>query len=303
MTRRTVAISGASGLIGRHLARALRAEGDRVLRLVRDPDRAGGDAVWWDPVGGRVDTARLEGVDAVIHLAGEPIGERRWTAAQKRRIWDSRVQGTRVLAEALASLDRPPEVLVSASAVGIYGDRGDEELTEASPPGRDFLAQLAVAWEQAATPAAEAGIRVVHPRTGLVLAADAPAVRTLVRPFRLGLGGPVGSGRQWVSWIDITDHVRAVRFLLDHRELAGPVNFTSPVPVTNAELARALGYVLGRPTLLRVPAWAIRLLFGEMGVALVLASQRVLPERLLGAGFRFEVTDVRDALRRAVARR
>jgi uncharacterized protein (TIGR01777 family) len=256
---------------------------------------AGPGEISWDPGAGRIDAAALEGVDAVVHLAGESIG-RRWSAAVRSRILESRVRGTRLLADTLASLSRPPELLVSASAVGYYGDRGDEPLDESSPPGDDFLAGVAEAWENAANPAAEAGIRVVHPRFGVVLSPAGGALKRMLPAFRLGAGGRLGSGRQWMSWISIDDAVDALRFVIDTPALAGPIDFTAPEPVTNAEFTRVLGRLLRRPPFLAVPAAALRFLFGEMADRTLLASQRARPARLLGAGFSFRHPTLEDAL-------
>jgi uncharacterized protein len=296
-----IAITGSTGLIGEALARSLGGDGHRVVRLVRDASRAGADDVVWDPQRGTIDAARLEGVDAVVHLAGEPIGASRWTPATKQAIRDSRVRGTDLIARTVAGLSQPPAVLVSSSAVGVYGDRSDEELTEDSTVADDFLAEVCVAWEAAAAPAREAGIRVVHPRTGVVIAKDGPLIDKVELPFRLGVGGRVGSGRQYVPWISLIDEVAALRFLIDS-SLEGPVNLVGPVPATNAELTSALGTVLRRPTILPIPALAIRLLYGEMGETLATVSQRVLPKRLLEAGFTFQHTTILAALRTAFQR-
>ena len=297
-----VVISGASGLIGGALAGALAADGHAVGRLVRPGPAVRLGDVAWDPTAGRIDAAALEGADAVVHLAGESIAAGRWTAARKRAIRDSRVGGTRLLAEAVAGLRRPPRVLVSASAVGYYGDRGDEPLTEASAPGQGFLAEVAVAWEAAAEPARRAGLRVVHPRIGLVLAAAGGALPKMLTPFRLGLGGVIGDGRQQVSWIALDDLVSVLRHLLTTDSLAGPVNAVAPAPVDNRELTRTLARVLGRPALLPLPASVVRLVFGEMGLALLLASARVLPARLEATGFRFRNPTLEAALRAVLGR-
>ncbi len=301
MAAMRVAITGSTGLIGEALVASLTADGHRVSRVTRSAVDAGPDDVVWDPTGGRIDTAALEGVDAVVHLAGEPIGARRWSPEVKRAIAESRAIGTRTLADALASLDDPPAVLVSGSAVGFYGDRGDEVLTEASGPGDDFLAEVTTAWEDAAAPAAAAGIRVVHPRTGVVMASDGPLIEKVELPFRLGVGGRVGHGRQYVAWIALEDEVRALRFLIDG-DLRGPVNLTAPRPVTNAELTAALGRVLRRPTLIPIPTLAIRALYGEMGVTLATVSQRAVPRVLEEAGFEFRHPDLDEALRLALGR-
>jgi uncharacterized protein len=290
-----VAVTGSTGLIGEALVASLTADGHRVHRVTRSAGSAGPDDVVWDPTGGRIDTALLEGVDAVVHLAGEPIGGRRWNDDVKREIRESRTLGTRTLATALAGLERKPAVLVSGSAVGFYGDRGDEVLTETSSVGHDFLADVTAAWEEAAQPAAAAGIRVVHPRTGVVMAEDGPLIEKVELPFKLGVGGRVGHGRQYVPWISLEDEVAALRFLIDH-DLAGPVNLVAPAPVTNAELTAALGKVLRRPTVLPIPTFAIRLLYGEMGVTLATVSQRAVPEVLEAAGFEFRHRDIVSAL-------
>ncbi len=297
-----IAVTGATGLIGRALVASLVGDGHRVARLVRDPRIAGRDDVVWDPEQGSIDARSLEGVDAVVHLAGEPIGASRWTEETRRRIHDSRERGTDLLARTLAGLDQRPEVFVSSSAVGIYGDRGDEELTEESSHGDDFLAQVCIAWERAADPAREAGIRVVHPRTGVVIAKDGPLIDKVELPFRLGVGGKVGSGRQYVPWISLDDEVAALRFLID-RPIEGAVNLTGPNPATNLALTKALGTVLRRPTIMPIPAFAIRLLYGEMGETLATVSQRVLPRRLLDAGFPFRHTTVLAALAAVYGRR
>jgi uncharacterized protein len=296
-----IAVTGATGLIGSALTDALRADGHTVHAVTRRSSAAGDGDIVWDPDAGTIDAAALEGVDAVVHLAGEPIGDARWSSEVKRRIHDSRERGTRLLAGTLAKLDDPPSVLVSGSAVGYYGDRGDEVLTEDSTPGDDFMAEVCVAWEAATEPAERAGIRVVHARSGVVLAQGGPLIDKIELPFRLGVGGRVGSGRQYVPWIAIDDHVRALRYLADHQSLSGPVNLTAPDPATNAELTKAIGDVLRRPTLLPIPVAAIRLLYGEMGESLATVSQRVIPRRLQEAGFTFDHT-LTSALRVALRR-
>ena len=290
-----IAITGATGLIGGALADDLVGGGHEVVRVTRSRGRAGPGDVVWDPDGGTIDAAGLEGLDGVVHLAGEPIGASRWTDATKRRIRDSRTQGTDLLARTLAGLDTPPAVLVSGSAVGVYGDRGDEVLTEASAPGDDFLARVCRDWEAAADPARSAGIRVVHPRTGVVIAQDGPLIDKIELPFKLGIGGKVGNGRQYVPWISLVDEVRALRFLLEG-DLDGAVNLTAPEPVTNAELTKALGDVMRRPTVLPIPTFAVTALYGEMGRTLATSSQRAVPARLVEAGFTFEHADLRAAL-------
>ena len=291
-----VAVTGASGLIGSALVNRLMKNQHRVSRMVRRP--AGAGEISWDPYAGSLDPEDLEGLDAVVHLAGENIGVR-WTKGRKARIRDSRVQGTRLLSEALARTHSRPQVLVSGSALGIYGSRGDEVLIESSTlgPADDFLAVVGQEWENAAAPARAAGIRVVHPRFGVVLSPSGGALRKMLLPFRLGLGGRLGDGSQWISWISIDDAAGALLHLVLTATLAGPVNVTAPEPVRNRDFTRTLGRVLSRPTPLPVPAMALRLVMGEMADSTLLASARMLPERLLGSGYRFEHPDLETALR------
>ncbi|HEV7526949.1 MAG TPA: TIGR01777 family oxidoreductase [Acidimicrobiia bacterium] len=291
-----VAISGASGLLGSALAASLQADGHQVLRFKR-----GGitkdDEIGWDPDAGRIDAPALEGIDAVVHLAGEGIGEKRWSDVQKKRILTSRTTGTAILAAAVASRERKPSVLVSASAVGYYGDRGDEILTEASAPGEGFLADVCKAWEAETRPAADAGVRTVNVRTGIVLAKHGGALQRMLLPFRLGVGGRQGSGRQWMSWITLDDEVAALRAAIDDERLRGPVDLTAPNPVTNADFARALGRVLRRPTVLPTPMFPLKLRYGgELVDSLLLASQRVLPARLEAISFPFRYPVLQPAL-------
>lgn len=296
-----VAITGSSGLIGTALTRSLTTDGHEVVRVVR---RAGGaGTVRWDPEGGEIDAAGLEAVDAVVHLAGAGIGDHRWTDEHKRRVLESRTRGTSLLATTLAGLSSRPAVLVSGSAVGFYGNRGDEQLVETSGPGRGFLAEVVTAWEAAAAPAADAGIRVAKIRTGVVLAAEGGALARMASIARFGLLGKLGTGRQWMSWITLPDEVRAIRFLLDH-DVAGPVNLTAPAPVTNAVFTKALGRVLHRPTVLPVPSFGPKLLLGrELASSLLFEGQRVLPEVLLDAGFEFHHDEVETALHAVLDRR
>lgn len=290
-----VAISGATGLIGSALAEHLRSEGHDVARLVRsERDLRDGD-ILWSVDDERLDPQDLVGTNGVVHLAGAPIGSDRWTDEVKEEIVSSRVDGTRLLAEAMAGLDGGPEVFVSGSAVGYYGSRGDEVLTEESTPGDDFLADLCVQWEAAAEPARGAGIRVCHPRTGVVIAEDGPLIDKVKLPFKLGVGGRVGSGRQWVPWISLVDQVRALTFLVSS-DLDGPVNLEGPDPARNTRLTKALGTAWNRPTILPVPVFAINLLYGEMGVTLATSSQRAVPERLREAGFTFSHETIEDAV-------
>ena len=290
-----IAVTGSSGFLGTALLSSLRSDGHEVLRLVRRAP-SGLDEVTWDPMAGTVDVDALNGVEAVVHLAGAAVGDHRWTESYKRTILDSRVDGTRTISTAITRLDPAPRVLVSASAVGFYGDRGEEVLTEESPPGGGFLAGVVQAWEAAAAPAVAAGVRVVHPRTGIVLSKDGGALGRMSTLFRLGVGGRLGSGQQYWPWISLTDEIRALRFLVDTEDLSGPVNLTGPEPVTNAAITSAIGDVVHRPTILPVPAVALKIALGEFAGE-VLISQRVLPRRLLDAGFAFEHPDVTTALR------
>jgi len=297
---RSVALSGASGLLGSALRPALTTAGWQVRPLVRRTAHPG--EIRWDPAAGTLDTTALAGVRAAVHLAGEPIAEGRWTDARKARIRSSRILGTRLLSESLARLPQRPDVLVSASAIGIYGDRGDELLNEDSPLGSDFLAEVGKEWEAATAPAAAAGIRVVHLRFGIILARDGGALPRMVRPFLLGAGGPIGSGRQWMSWITLDDAVRIVLEVLQNPDAIGPFNAVAPEPVRNADFAARLGEVLHRPALIPVPALALRLLFGEMADAALLSSQRVLPARLGALGFEFRHPTLAGALRAVLDR-
>jgi len=295
-----VAITGASGLIGSVLSTSLRADGHRVLRFQRGGVTTG-DAIGWDPDAGRIDAPALEGIDAVVHLAGEGIATHKWTDDKKRRILDSRVRGTAVLVAAVASRERKPRVLVSGSAVGYYGDRGSEVLTEQSAPGNDFLARACVAWEAETAPAAEAGVRTVITRTGIVLDAHGGALKQMLLPFKLGVGGRQGSGRQWMSWIALADEVAAIRYAIENEALRGPFNLVSPAPVTNAEFAATLGRVLHRPTFLPTPMLPLKLRFGiELVESLLLVSQRVAPAQLQAAGYEFTFSALEDALRAVI---
>ncbi|MBW3574825.1 MAG: TIGR01777 family oxidoreductase [Actinobacteria bacterium] len=295
-----VAVTGSSGFLGTPLVAALEAQGHRVRRVVRHAP-SGPDQLQWDPVAGTIDADGLAGVDAVVHLAGEGINAKRWTAAQKRRILESRTRGTDLIAKALARLDPRPSVLVSGSAIGYYGDRGDEVLTEDSPPGDDFLADVCVAWEAAALPAVLAGIRTAYVRTGIVLDPSGGALAKMLPLFRLGLGGRLG-GDQWWSWISLADEVGAILHLLQ-TDVAGPVNLTAPEPVTNAELTETLGAVLGRPTLLPVPRLGPELVLGrELAKSLLYSSARVAPTRLEASGYRFAHPDLDGALRAVLVR-
>lgn len=295
-----VAVTGSTGLIGRALTRALVRDGDEVVRLVRHPPRQPGE-VEWDPARQRVDAAGLAGCEAVVHLAGAGVGDHRWTAAYKKEIRDSRVLGTGAIAEAVASLDTPPRVLLSASAIGVYGDTGERIVDENAPPGRGFLADVCQEWEAATGAATEAGVRTVLLRTGLVVSADGGAWARLFPLAKLGLAGRLGNGRQYWSFISLADHVAALRHLLRSSDLSGPFNLTAPNPVTNREATEATGRVLRRPALLPAPAPALRLALGEMATE-VLASQRVVPRRLLESGFVFAHPDIESAVRAALAK-
>lgn len=294
-----IAITGAGGLIGTALRRSLLTDGHQVLRLVRRPPRAADEAAW-DPKGQTVDTAALAGCDAFVHLAGAGIGDRRWTAAYKREIRDSRVLGTAAVAEALAALDTPPRVLINGSAVGYYGHTGDRAVDETAPPGDGFLPELCVEWEAAAEPAAEAGIRTVFARTGLVVAREGGAWARLFPLFRLGLGGRLGDGRQYWSCISLHDHIAALRYLIDTDTLSGPVNLTAPQPATNREMTAAMGRALHRPTPFAVPAPVLRAALGEAADGM-LQSQRVLPARLLSENFPFAHPTIASAINAALA--
>lgn len=295
-----IIVTGSTGLVGRALVRSLLEEGHSVTRLVRGEAQEfrapGTSAVRWNPSDGTIDAGALEGHDGAVHLAGESIAEGRWTDEKKRRIRDSRVKGTRLIAETLAGLKERPRVLVSASAIGFYGDRGEEILTEESAPGDDYLSRVCREWEEAARPAAEAGVRVVNLRIGLVLSSEGGALERMLPPFKLGAGGRIGSGEQYMSWIALDDLVGVIRRALTDESLSGPVNAVAPRPVTNAQFTKALGRALNRPTVLPVPAFAVRLAFGEMADALLLSSARVLPRRLEEAGHEFSHPDVDGAL-------
>ena len=296
-----IIVTGASGLIGSRLVPFLQSKGHSITRFVRDKARAerddGARVVEWNPQRGELDAAELEGHDAVVHLAGEPVAEGRWTDEKKRRIRDSRVQGTSLLAAKLTECANPPHTFISASAVGFYGDRGDETLREESAAGGDFLAGVCREWEAAADAAREKGIRVVCARMGVVLSPDGGALAKLVTPFKLGVGGKLGSGEQYMSWIAIDDAVEALHHALTNAQLAGAMNVVAPNPVTNSEFTESLGRILGRPTLFTVPKFAARLAFGEMADATVLTSQRALPTRLLATNFVFKYPELEGALR------
>jgi uncharacterized protein (TIGR01777 family) len=290
-----VVISGSSGLIGRSVVAALRARGDEVTALVRRPPAAG--EAQWDPVAGSIEPGAFDGSDGVVHLAGAGIGDKRWSAPRRAEIVSSRVQTTTLLAHTLAGLGHPPTVLVSASAVGFYGDRGDEVLTEESTGGTGFLAEVCRAWEEATEPAGQAGIRVVRLRSGVVLSSGGGALARQLPLFRYGIGGRLGSGRQWLSWITLADEVRAILHALDEPAVHGAVNATAPEPATNRVFTRALGQALHRPSVLAVPGFALRVVLGpDLASEMVLAGQRVLPAKLTTTGFTFEEPRIDSAL-------
>ena len=292
-------VTGASGLVGTALVSALQANGDAVVRLVRAKTNGSTD-VAWNPRTGDIDLAGLEGMDGVVHLAGENIAGGRWTAQLKAEILTSRVNGTRLLAESIAKLKRPPKVLVSSSAIGFYGDRASEQLSETSKAGTGFLADVCKAWEGATAAAEQKGIRVVHVRTGIVLSTAGGALAKMLFPFRMGVGGNIGNGKQYMSWISLADLSRIFHLALHDESLCGPVNGTAPTPVTNAEFTRALGHALHRPTIFPMPAFAARLVLGEMADALLLASTRVLPAKLSEKGFLFQDKEIETTLKKLV---
>ena len=297
----TVGVTGASGFLGGALCDALAARGDAVRRFVRGRAPEPGE-IAWEPAGGGLEPAALEGRDAIVHLTGASLAARRWTPAWKRELMASRVRSTATLAHAIAACRRPPRVLLSGSAVGWYGDRGDEPLDEASPPGHGFLAELAQSWEEAAEPAAEAGVRVAHPRAGLVLARGRGVLGALEPAFKLGVGGPLAGGHAFWSWIAVGDYVQALLLAIADERLRGAFNAVSPTTVRQGEFARALGRALHRPAAIPAPSFALRLLLGrERADEMLLASQRVRPAVLLAAGFRFAEPDLEPFLVRTYA--
>lgn len=298
MERSRIAVAGASGLIGGALVRSLLADGHEVVRLVRRAPRAEGE-VRWDPEHEYVDTAGLTGCDAIVNLAGANVGSRRWTEAYKEKLRSGRVLGTAALARAMASMEAPPRVFVNGSAIGYYGETGERTVDESAPPGEGFLPSLVVEWEGAAAPAREAGVRTVFPRTGLVVSREGGAWGRLFPLFKAGLGGRMGDGRQYWSFVSLHDEVAAIRHLIDRDDLSGPFNVTAPQPLTNREITEAMGRVLHRPTLLSVPAPALRTVLGELAGD-VLGSQRVLPTRLLESGFTFAFPGIEEAIRAAL---
>ena len=295
-----ILISGSHGLVGKALIDALEADGHEIYRLVRHaPDSK--KEIEWSPERYSIAISMIEGFDAVYHLAGESIASGRWNEEKKRKIRESRTKGTKLLADALANLHRPPKTLISASAIGYYGNRGDEVLTEASAPGNDFLAGVCVEWENATEHATTMGIRVVNTRFGIILDREGGALAKMLTPFRMGIGGRIGDGKQWMSWILLADVVGALQLALKDETVSGPVNFVAPNPVTNAEFTTTLGRVLSRPTFFPIPEFGARLAFGEMADALLLSSQRVQPQVLQDRGYQYEHADLTGALRHALA--
>jgi uncharacterized protein len=297
-----IAVTGSHGMIGSALVDALAGTGHHPIRLVRSTP-SGPDEIAWDPATGTIDAGSLEGVDAVVHLAGKHIGRPWWTSGYMAIVKDSRVRGTYLLAEALATLDRKPAVLVSASGIHYYGDRGDEILTEESGPGEGFLAEVVKGWEQATAPASEAGIRVANIRNAVVVSPTGGALAPMMIPLRLGLGGKLGSGAQYWSWVALDDHLAAVQHILATEDLSGPINVASPQPVRNADFVATIGRVLRRPTVLPVPGFALKLALGpQMANQMALFSQRVVPRKLEESGFRFAYPDLEGAFRHVLGR-
>ena len=294
-----ILINGASGLIGRALQKSLAEKGHQLVLAGRNEPRSR-EQIQWTVENGFAEPDRLEGLDAFVHLAGENISALRWTEEKKRAIRDSRVLGTRSVVEAMGKLEKPPEVFIAGSATGYYGDRGDEIMTESDEPGDTFLSDVCAAWEAESMRAEELGVRTVRLRTGVVLSKDGGALAEMLTPFKLGVGGVVGSGRQWMSWVSLADVVGAIEFALENEDLTGPVNVVAPNPVTNKEFTSTLGEVVHRPTILPLPQFAVKLAFGEMGDALLLDSTRVAPERLTEAGYKFEFENLKRALENAL---
>jgi hypothetical protein len=296
-----ILISGASGLVGTHLIPTLKAKGHEVFRLVRKTPQSA-DEIQWDAGKGfsESERVRLENFQSVVHLAGDNVASENWSEEKKRKIRDSRVIGTKVLVDALKTLQSPPQILVSASATGFYGDRKDEILNEDSAKGVGFLSEVCAAWEAESIKAEQFGARVVMPRIGIVLTKDGGALEKMLTPFKFGVGGRIGSGSQWMSWIALEDLIRIIHFALENESLHGAVNAVAPNPVTNEEFTRIFGKVLHRPTILPVPEFAVKLMFGEMGETLLLEGARVLPKRLTENGFEFEFANLEAAMKKAL---
>jgi len=290
-----ILVSGSHGLVGKALTTSLVNAGHEIVSLVRQS--ANDSEIEWHPNEGKINRQQLEGFDVVVHLAGESIASGRWTEEKKKKIRESRVEGTELLGSALARLSQPPSTFISASAIGFYGNRGDELLTEKSAPGEGFLPEVCVAWEKATGQAEAKGIRTIHTRFGIILDEKGGALERMLTPFRMGVGGKVGNGNQWMSWIALDDVIGALKFLIGEPGSDGPVNFTAPNPVTNADFTEALGNVLSRPTLFSVPAFAARLAFGEMADELLLSSAKVEPERLKEGGYQFKHPELSSALK------
>jgi uncharacterized protein (TIGR01777 family) len=294
-----VLITGASGLIGTELQKSFAAKGYEVL-LASRKEPVDDKHIQWDIDTGFAEPEKLEGIDVVVHLAGENISGLRWTEEKKKAIRDSRVLGTRNVVDAISKLKNRPKVFIASSAIGFYGERGDEEVTESSAVGKNFLAEVCREWEAESRRAEDAGIRTVLLRTGIVLSKDGGALGTMLLPFKLGLGGVIGSGKQWMSWISMDDHIAAINYTIENENLRGTVNLVAPHPVTNEEFTKTLGDVLYRPTFLPIPEFAVSMVFGEMGDALLLASTKVLPKRLQDAGFEFKYPNLKPAIEHAV---
>jgi len=295
-----VLITGASGLVGRELQKSFAAKGYDMLLASRS-EPADEQHIQWTVEEGFTEPEKLEGLDAVVHLAGENVSGLRWTDEKKRAIRDSRVLGTRNVVAAISRLKDKPKVFVASSAIGFYGERGDEEITESSAAGDNFLAEVSKAWESESRRAEDAGIRTVVLRTGIVLTKEGGALGTMLTPFKLGVGGVIGSGKQWMSWISMEDHIAVINYVIENENIRGAVNSVSPNPVTNEEFTKTLGDVLYRPTFLPLPEFAVSMVFGEMGDALLLASTKVLPKRLEDAGFHFKYPQLKPAIENAIA--
>lgn len=294
-----VLITGASGLVGTELQKSL-AEKDYEMLLASRKEPVDEHHIQWSIEEGFAEPEKLEGIDAVVHLAGENVSGLRWTEDKKKAIRDSRVLGTRNVVDAISKLKNKPKVFVASSAIGFYGERGDEEITESSAAGDTFLAEVSKAWEAESRRAEDAGIRTVLLRTGIVLSKDGGALSTMLLPFKLGVGGVVGSGKQWMSWISMDDEIAVINYVIENENIRGAVNAVSPNPVTNHDFTKTLGEVLYRPTFLPLPEFAVSMVFGEMGDALLLASSKVMPKRLQDAGFEFKYTDLKSAIEKAV---